>query len=201
MSVKQDVSYARTAQDIERKYSFGKTFSDMLGLINENRDKVDSVESSLSDKITEQSTTLTRSAEEISARATATVRSELSEDIAEIQKSVDMKLDSDAVKIVVEEKIASGVDKVEINNAGYTFDAQGLKISKDGDEITNVIDNTGMFVKRGDEEMLTANKDGVAATDLHAKTYLIIGEGNGSSRFEDYYVGTEKRTGCFWVGG
>ena len=41
MSVKQDRTYARTAQDIERKYAFGKTFSEMLGLINDTRDDVD----------------------------------------------------------------------------------------------------------------------------------------------------------------
>ena len=43
--------------------------------------------------------------------------------------------------------------------------------------------------------MLTANKDGVNATNLKAITYLIIGE---RSRFENY--GTD-RTGCFWIGG
>jgi len=43
-----------------------------------------------------------------------------------------------------------------------------------------------------------ANKDGVDAKDLHAKTYLIIGEGEGRSRFEDY---SPNRTGCFWIGG
>lgn len=200
MSEKQDRSYARTAQDIERKYSFGKTFSDMLGLINESRDKVDSVESSLSDKITEQSTTLTRSAEEISARAAATVRSELSEEIAEIEKSVEMKLDADAVSIIVDKRVADGVEQV-VTKTGYTFDSEGLTISKTGDEIANVIDNTGMYVKRGDDEMLTATKDGVTATDLHAKTYLLIGSDGGRSRFEDYDVGIEKRTGCFWIGG
>ena len=201
MSTKQDVSYARTAQDIERKYSFGKTFADMLGLINDNRDKVDSVESSLTNKITEQATTLTRNAEEITAKAVEAVRTQLSDSVSEIEKKVEMKLDADAVSIIVDKRVSSGVDRVEITNTGYTFDAKGLIISQDGDEIANVINNEGMYVKRGDEEMLTANKDGVTATDLHAKTYLLIGSEDGRSRFEDYDVGTEKRTGCFWIGG
>ena len=85
-------------------------------------------------------------------------------------------------------------------STGYKFDSEGLHISKSGDEIANVIDNTGMYVKRGEEEMLTANSEGVAATDLHAKTYLIIGSEGGRSRFEDYNLNGEKRTGCFWVG-
>jgi hypothetical protein len=63
--------------------------------------------------------------------------------------------------------------------------------------MTNVIDNTGMYVKRGNENMLTANNKGVDAVNLHAKTYLIIGEGDGRSRFEDYSI---NRTGCFWIG-
>ena len=69
ISSKQDRGYARTAQDIERKYSFGKTFADMLGLINETRDDVDSVESGLKDEINEKSTTLRRDTEEIVLKA------------------------------------------------------------------------------------------------------------------------------------
>lgn len=199
MSTKQDVSYARTAQDIERKYSFGKTFSDMLGLINESRDKVDSVESSLTNKITEQATTLSRNAEEITAKAVEAVRTQLSGEISEVEKKVEMKLDADAVDFIVEKRVSSGVDQVE-TKTGYRFDSEGLKISKSGEAISNTLDHTGMYVKRGDEEMLIANKDGVTAIDLHAKTYLIIGAGDGRSRFEDYTVGGEKRTGCFWVG-
>ena len=199
MSEKQDRTYARTAQDIERKYSFGKTFSEMLGLINDNRDKVDSVESSLTDKIIEQATTLARNAEEITAKAVETVRTQLSDSISEVEKKVELKLDADAVSIIVDKRVSGGVDRVE-TKTGYIFDTEGLKISKSGEAISNTLDHTGMYVKRGDEEMLTANKDGVTAIDLHAKTYLIIGEGDGRSRFEDYTVNGEKRTGCFWVG-
>lgn len=47
------------------------------------------------------------------------------------------------------------------------------------------------------EKMLTANKDGVDAVNLRAKTYLIIGKDKGRSRFEDYET---NRTGCFWIG-
>ena len=159
MSEKQDRTYARTAQDIERKYQFGKTFADMLGLINDNRDKVDSVESYLG--ITEKSTSLSR----------------------------------DIEKIVME--VTETVDSVE-TTTGYRFDADGLSITKTGQQMSNKIDNTGMYVKRSGEEILTANNKGVGAVNLHAKTYLIVGSGDGRSRFEDYGI---NRTGCFWVGG
>jgi hypothetical protein len=54
-----------------------------------------------------------------------------------------------------------------------------------------------MTVYRDNEEMLKANNEGVIAYNLHAKTYLIVGE---SSRFEDYEKDGEIRTGCFWIG-
>lgn len=200
VSSKQDRGYARTAQDIERKYSFGKTFADMLGLINENRDKVDSVESTLRDEIIEQSTTLKRDTEQIVMEAKKEVTSSITDvddKVAELSSKVEMKLDANAVSIIVEKEIASGVDRVE-TKTGYTFDTDGLNISKSGSEIKNQITHEGMYVKKNNENVLVADKNGVEATDLHAKTYLIIGKGDGKSRFEDYGI---NRTGCFWIGG
>ena len=164
MGIKQDRSAARTAADIERKYSFGKKFSEILGLIDESRDKVDSVASELRGEITQTATQLYRDTEKIEATVTK------------------MKQD--------------GVDQV-ITKTGYRFDADGLMVSKSGDEISNLIDNTGMYVKRSGQTVLSANNKGVEALNLHAKTYLIIGSGDGRSRIEDY--GT-NRTGVFWIG-
>lgn len=209
MSEKQDRTYVRTAQDIERKYSFGKTFADMIGLINDNRDKVDSVESGLQMvngylEITDNSTSLRRDTEQIVMSATETVKKELndsisdiSNEVSELSSKVELKLDAEAVNIAIEQEMAKGVDRVE-TKTGYRFDSDGLNISKSGEEMSNVLDNTGMYVKRNGEEILTANNNGVDAVNLHAKTYLIIGAGNGRSRFEDYLT---NRTGCFWVGG
>lgn len=204
MSSKQDRTYARTAQDIERKYQFGKTFAEMLGLINDNRDKVDSVESELRDEITEQSTLLKRDTEQIVMQATETVKTELtdsitdvSDSVSELSSKVEMKLDAEAVNIIVEQEIAKGVDRVE-TKTGYTFDSDGLSISKSGEEMSNLLDNTGMYVKRSGDDILTANNNGVEAINLHAKQFLKIGSGDGRSRFEDYGI---NRVGCFWTGG
>ena len=90
-----------------------------------------------------------------------------------------------------------GVSKV-VTETGYVFDSEGLKINKSGEEMTNLLDNTGMYVKRSGQDILVANNNGVVATDLHAKTFLKIGSGDGRCRFEDY--GT-NRVGCFWTGG
>lgn len=204
MSSKQDKTYARTTQDIERKYSFGKTFAEMLGLINDNRDKVDSVESSLHNEIIEQSTTLKRDTQQIAMSASETVKTELAESItdvnnsvSELSKKVDMKLDADGVNIAIERMMLNGVDQV-VTKTGYKFGADGLEISKTGEEMANCLDNTGMYVTRSGSEILTANNKGVNAKNLHAKDYLIIGEEEGRSRFEDYGI---NRTGCFWIGG
>ena len=55
-----------------------------------------------------------------------------------------------------------------------------------------------MVVNRDGNAVLTANNEGVQAVNLHATTYLIIGQ---YSRFEDYDKDGEPRTGCFWIGG
>lgn len=47
-------------------------------------------------------------------------------------------------------------------------------------------------------EVLSADANGVDAADLHAKTYLKVGPGDGTSRFEKMKNG---RMGCFWIGG
>lgn len=92
------------------------------------------------------------------------------------------------------------IDHVKTAN-GYTFNSEGLNIYRAGDEIKNLLDNTGMYVSKvqengnSDEEILTANNEGVNAINLTARQYLITGK---SSRFEDY---GDDRTGCFFIGG
>ena len=61
----------------------------------------------------------------------------------------------------------------------------------------NSLDETGMYVRRGDEIMLQANNKGVIATDVQVRNYLIVGD---HARFENYSNGTDsKRTACFWI--
>ena len=112
----------------------------------------------------------------------------------ELTESVEAKMSADEVNIAIKQELENGVDKVE-TRTGYKFDAGGLTVSKDGSEMTTQITEDGMKVYRDNTEVLTANNKGVAATDLHARTYLIIG---GNSRFEDF---NNTRTACFWIGG
>ena len=194
MSVKQDCVGARTASDIERKYNFGKRFAEVLGIATDARDKVDSVESYLFSENEEHSTSLSRDMEKIVMKATTDIKTEVSE----IKKEVEVKVDADSVDIAIEKAILGNeVDRV-VTKQGYSFTDNGLDISKTGSEMANKINHEGMRVSRSGEEILSATNKGVNATNLHARTYLIIGSGNGRSRFEDYGF---NRTGCFWIGG
>lgn len=106
------------------------------------------------------------------------------------------RIDQDArqVRITVESMAQNGASKVK-TAASYTFDDQGLKIAKAGELIGNRLDNTGMYVTRGGDALLTANADGVEAADIRVENYLVIGR---NARLEDYETG---RTACFYIGG
>lgn len=112
----------------------------------------------------------------------------MKEQLTQIQQTAE------DVTIRVSKIEQDGVDKVT-TSMGYKFSDDGLHIQRSGEEIENLMNHQGMYVKRGDEIMLQADKDGVVATDVKVNNYLIIGK---HARFEDY---PEKRTACFYVGG
>ena len=119
------------------------------------------------------------------------------QELQEVSKQAALAMTAEDVTIAITNELANGVDKVT-TSTGFTFDSEGLKVSKSSSDITTQITEDGMKVSRGSDVVLTANNEGVIAEDLHATTYLIIGK---YSRFEDY---TDKsgsaRTGCFWIG-
>ena len=97
------------------------------------------------------------------------------------------------VKISVEQIQQEGVSRVTTKK-NYTFDEKGLNISG-SDGMENLLDETGMHVRRSGQALLLATKDGVDATDVTVRNYLVIGK---HARFEDYTDGTDsKRTACF----
>lgn len=116
------------------------------------------------------------------------------EGMAQLTSRVDAAITATDLTIAIKTELDNGVEKV-ITSTGYTLDSEGLKISKSGTDINTQITENGMEVKNGDTAVLTANNVGVDAANLHATTYLIIGN---NSRLEDYET---NRTGCFWIGG
>lgn len=116
------------------------------------------------------------------------------ENIELLKKAVEQKISASDLTITVQREIANGVSSIR-TNTGYTFDDNGLNISKEGEEMNNTLDNTGMFVKRDNDEVLGADATGVRTENLKVRKYLEMGL---NSRFEDY---KQVRTACFFVGG
>lgn len=109
-----------------------------------------------------------------------------------LQDITQIKQDSDSVKVSVQAIEDNGVSKVE-TETGFTFDNEGLHINKGDSDIENLLDESGMYIRRNDETLLQANDDGVTAVDVTVQNYLVVGS---HARFEDY---ADNRTACFWL--
>lgn len=117
------------------------------------------------------------------------------ENIELLRQSVEQSMSSTQLQInVINEEISNGITKIK-TNTGFTFDDEGMKIAKEGEEMSSMVDNTGLYVKRDTEDVLVANNEGVETENLKVRNYLTIGR---NSRFEDY---KEVRTACFYIGG
>lgn len=115
--------------------------------------------------------------------------------LTELTSKVNATMTSEEIKLEIATELSNGVDKV-VTEKGYTFDDEGLKVTSSGNSFTTTISENGMIVREGSKDMLIADNEGVTAVDLHAKTFLIIGD---YSRLQNYPG--EKRTACFWIGG
>lgn len=151
--------------------------------------KVDGYDSTISQIQLDQNS-INATVSNVSSRQDAT-----DTEIDNITQKVNASITSNQVELIVQEELAGGVNKVT-TTTGFTFNQDGLTISKSNVDITTDISEDGMRVSKDGQVVLTADNNGVEALNLHATTYLIIGE---NSRFEDYDNGS--RTGCFWIGG
>ena len=133
--------------------------------------------------------------QEIQALVTKTINTtnELTGQIEAITKTVEQKITPEEVQILISETV-NGIDSIT-TSMGYTFNDSGLRIKKSGEQMENKLDHSGMYVNRNDDNILTANHEGVDAINLRARQYLIIGK---NSRLEDY---EGNRTACFYIGG
>lgn len=123
MSSKQDRQGVRTATDLERKYQFGKTFAELMGIAMDARNKVDSVESSLHSEIKEQYTTIMRDTEQILLKALESYSktSDLEEFERTVQSELKIMADGITAKVTANEKkiteTAESLDKFEKDTA------------------------------------------------------------------------------------
>ena len=124
------------------------------------------------------------------ANATNEAIAEMEEEFNQLYSQ--LKQTAEEIKIEIGNIEQKGASKIT-TSTNYTFDENGLKISKSGKTETLITDD-GMEVSKDGEPVLVANNEGVEAIDLRATTFLIIGK---YSRLQDY----EGRTACFWIGG
>ena len=122
------------------------------------------------------------------------------EDLKVLRGTVtEIKAGTDQFQINIEQKVNtldSNQKEIQevLKKTSYTFGTEDLHITKTGEPLSTRVSHNGMRVQYENEDRLVANDKGVEATNLHAKTHLIIGS---TSRFED----SNGRTCCFWIGG
>lgn len=156
---KQDRQGARTPADLERKYNFGKTFAELIGLIDESRDHVDYVESELRSEFSEQITSITRSTEAIILSALENYAA--TSDVEELERKISAELKVMADKITMTfdsatEQITT-VDGelqtvVEELSKHFEFGVDGFVIKAGENAMNLLLDNDMIrFAKNGQE--------------------------------------------------
>lgn len=126
------------------------------------------------------------------------IRGQVSSQTAELgnvtQQLTTLEQSARDIKLSVQTLQTDGASKIK-TAMGYTFDDSGLHIAREGQQMENLLDETGMHVTHSGKTILQANDEGVIATDVKVRNYLIVGT---HARFEDYPAG---RTACFWLEG
>lgn len=192
---KEKVEDLDISLDEEIKQLKGKS-NVLTRTIEETKSEVSNLEESTSSMVQQTSSELNASIKSLEDNMKSSDDA-TSAELEVIRKQLDVSVTSDELSLEFQKERESGADKV-LTSTGYSFDENGMKISKSDSEMATMITDNGMTVSRSGEDVLTANSEGVDAYNLHAKTYLIIGN---TSRFEDYYnEDGELRTGCFWIG-
>lgn len=107
------------------------------------------------------------------------------------ETSTSLRQSAEELELEIKSIRDDGVNKVQ-TATGYSFSDEGLKIRKEGQEMENLLDHTGMYVKRNGQTILQANSEGVEAHDVSVRNFLIVGT---HARFEDYGAG---RTACYY---
>lgn len=121
----------------------------------------------------------------------------LDDAISNLSSEVKTKMTSDSVTLEINKVLKDHTaNKVVTESKNFRFDDSGMTVAE-GD-MSTMISEDGMEVSKKEKAVLKANSDGVDAENLHATTFLIVGN---NSRFENYTKNGEARTACFWIGG
>ena len=157
--MKQDKQGVRKASDLEQKYSFGKTYAEILGLIDDTRDSVDRVESNLRSDITEQVTSITRDTERIILSALEgyvdkteleEVQAKVSSELQIMAEKIAMNFESSTQKIAeVDGELQTVVEELQKH---FEFSVDGLTIKAGESSMKLLLDNDLIkFEKNGQQ--------------------------------------------------
>ena len=158
---KQDSTFTRTPSALEQKYGFGKKFSEMLGLIDETREKVESTESSLHNEIREQVTSIARDTEKIIMTALESyvktddleeVESTLKSEFQVMAETISMNFYKDTVEKQISDVDGELQTVVENLQKHFDFSVDGLAIKAGAGSMELVLDNDIIkFMKNGQQ--------------------------------------------------
>lgn len=179
-------------ETVENPSSLGSILKQTYAKVDKANQQIELVAKETEDSLSE----ITLTTEEIKSSVSSNKDyiDSTNEAINNLTKKVSSTITDEELEIAIQSALNDGVNKVE-TTTGFTFNEEGLTVSKSGSEISTTITEDGMTVAKNGSDVLTANNEGVKAIDLHATTYLLIGN---NSRFEDY---RSTRTACFWIGG
>lgn len=193
-SQKSEWTYAEDEATAANPSSLGETLKQTYAKVDKANKQVDIVVSevgSLSDDLT----ALVLNTESITATVSgvASQVDDMGNKIGDMQKKVESTMTDEEIRFAITQGLNDGTSQVR-TATGFVFDEHGLNISKESTQFSTTITDNGMTIDNKGSNVLVANDEGVQAIDLHATTFLIIGN---NSRFEDM----GNRTACFWLGG
>lgn len=168
-----------------------KTFAALIGKVLNLRTDVDGIKAENKDMAGNLASLILSL-----AGITTTVQKQETEVEGVKTQLTTMEQTAQGLSVAVQDIRDNGVSEVN-TTTGYHFGKEGLRISKSGEGVENLLDHTGMKVSRSGEPILQATEKGVTATDVSVRNFLIIGE---HARFEDYANDQDSsRTACFFV--
>lgn len=145
---KQDRQGARTPADLERKYNFGKSFAELMGMASDAQKSISEMETSLQSSFLEQMTSITRDTERIVMAALESYVE--TSDLEEFKKTVSSELSVMAERITM--SFTSTTEQMETVNGEilpvvefiqkyFEFSADGLRIKAGENTMALELDN------------------------------------------------------------
>lgn len=166
---KQDRQGVRTAADLERKWQFGKQFTEIMGIANDAREAAYKVESELRNEILEQKTSLERNTEQILMAALQSYVETSDFDSFKTTMETEFSVWADGItgKVTLNESKIDDVnsdlqEKFNLITKYFTFDVNGMTIGEVDNQNKVIIDNDEITIQSGNRVVQQFKVDGTA---------------------------------------